>query len=221
MFLTTEPQAPEKSSASVENGKSGPNEVLRKIGSPVRVDLRSYAEMAKTGDAPQGLARQDHFGPRRSARSRRRLQESGSDDTVARVRRQAVQEHNSTLWHSWLQLRALERQRDDLEAERIAREREAARKKTASDEKRRMLEARSEREVKAASQIECLRTETAYQKAVRWATEGINVDPLNILDEEFSSDVDLEAYHPPQLQQNDRISNTRRVRTRKPRQRTR
>lgn len=201
------------------------NAALRKIGSHARVDLRSYAEMVETGDAPQGLARQDHFGPRRSARSRRRLQESGNDDTVAGVRRQAVQEHNSTLWHSWLQLRALERQRDDLEAERIARVREAARKKTASDEKRRMLEARSEREVKAAleasSQIECLRTETAYQQAVRWATEGIDADPSDILDEEFSSAVDLEAYHPPQLQRNDRVSNIPRVRTRKPRQRTR
>ncbi|GAA6159596.1 hypothetical protein NBRC116589_17700 [Ruegeria sp. HU-ET01832] len=59
----------------------------------------------------------------------------------------------------------------------VSRGREAARKKTASDEKRRMLEAISEREVKAAleasSQIECLRTETAYQKAVRWATVRI------------------------------------------------
>ncbi|WP_170509150.1 MobA/MobL family protein [Ruegeria arenilitoris] len=201
------------------------NAALRKIGSSARVDLRSYAEMAKAGDAPEGLMRQYHVGPRRSARSRRKVQETGQDDTVAGSRRQAAQEHNATLWSSWLQLRALERQKDDREAERIAQTREADRRKTAAAEKRRLQGARTAGEARAAledaSQLESLKTgPSALQQAIRWALEGRD-DPPCEAEAEFSAELDLETWQPPSSPKKDPVLEVRRERVRKPRQRHR
>ncbi len=85
----------------LDGGDTGPDEVtrirkvweqrtnaaLKKVGSSARVDLRSNAEMVKAGDAPEGLIRQDHLGPRafavaiRKQESRRKAKaEKDSDD---------------------------------------------------------------------------------------------------------------------------------------------
>lgn len=118
------------------------NAALKRIGSPARVDLRSYEAMAKAGDAPEGLIAQDHLGPRRAERSRR-LEELGEDTSAAGRRRAEIKEHNEAVWESWLVQRALEREKDRLAAEELARAREEARKKKAHAERHRLRKAQS------------------------------------------------------------------------------
>ena len=97
------------------------NSALKKAGSISRIDMRSYKEMAKMGDAPEGLVAQEHLGPRRAERSRK-MEEKGVDRSLAGRKRRHAQKRNRSLWTSWLQLRALERQKlREEESVRIAR----------------------------------------------------------------------------------------------------
>lgn len=133
IMLTTRKVCPETGAFGdktriLDDKKSGPEEILRirqewqkrtnaalkRIGSSARVDLRSYEDMAKAGDAPVGLIPQDHLGPRRAERSRRLAKDQG-DSSAAGRRRTEVRKHNDELWRSWLQLRALQREKDRLE----------------------------------------------------------------------------------------------------------
>lgn len=174
------------------------NAALRRIGSSARVDLRSYKNMARAGDAPAGLIAQNHQGPRRSARSRR-LAENGSDISRAGRRRAAVQHHNAAVWQSWLVLRALERERDRLSAAQLAHKREQERKKRAAGESKRLQSAHTIEEAEAAiagaTQFDSLKSGSALAAALRWAREGGN-DPYRECCE-FSEKIDLEKYEPP------------------------
>ena len=197
----------------LDDKKTGPEEILRirqewqkrtnaalkRIGSPARVDLRSYADIAKAGDAPAGLIPQDHLGPRRAERARR-LEEDGGDTSTAGQRRAEIREHNDELWRSWLQLRALQREQDRLEeSARIATEREAERKEKADAEKRRLQDARTAAEaeavVEASAQFDSVRSASMWDLAISSVKESSTELPCE--DPEFSSEVDLDAYEPP------------------------
>ncbi|MBO9400848.1 MobA/MobL family protein [Shimia sp. R9_3] len=219
ILLTTRKVCPETGEFSnktriLDDKKTGPEEVLRirqewqkrtnaalkRIGSPVRVDLRSYEDMAKAGDAPAGLIPQDHLGPRRAERSRR-LKDDGGDISTAAQRRAEVREHNDGLWRSWLQLRALQREQDRMkDSARIAAEREAERKEKADAEKRRLQNAstaaEAEETVEASAQFDSVRTASMWEMAISSAQAGV-IEPSCEQPDEFSSEVDLEVYDPP------------------------
>ncbi|NKX41363.1 MobA/MobL family protein [Rhodobacteraceae bacterium R_SAG2] len=198
---------------SLDDRETGPQEILRmrqewekrtnaalkRIGSNVWIDLRSYKTMAAAGDAPEGLIAQDHLGPRRAARSRR-LQEEGEDKSRAGRRRKAIQAHNKTTWQSWMVLRALEREKSRGAAEAIARDREAARKKEADAERHRLQNIQSAQEaevaISQASQFDSLKTGSPLAQAISWALQETD-EPASEDSGEFSSEVDLETYEPP------------------------
>ncbi len=110
------------------------NRHLEKAGVKARVDLRSYAEAASAGDAPEGLTPQPKLGPRNAARGRRREQETGRDDTFLGQVRAKTRSANEALWQSWLILRVAEREKARLEtSQRIAAQAEAARRAEAAE----------------------------------------------------------------------------------------
>jgi hypothetical protein len=219
ILLTTRKVCPETGAFGdktriLDDKKTGPEEILRirqewqkrtnaalkRIGSPARVDLRSYEDMARAGDAPAGLISQDHLGPRRAERSRR-LEEDGGDTSTAGQRRAEIREHNDELRRTWLQLRALQREQDRLEeSARIATEREAARKEKADAEKRRLQDARTAAEaetvVEASAQFDSVRSASMWEMAISSAQTGVK-EPSCEPPDEFSSEVDLDAYDPP------------------------
>ncbi|KZY46551.1 hypothetical protein A3731_31855, partial [Roseovarius sp. HI0049] len=112
------------------------NAALARVGSKARIDLRSYEDMAKAGDAPEGLTAQQHLGPRKTALIRKMAAEEKKEQTPnAQLKREQVREQNEDLWRSWMSLRALQRDRARLEdSARIAAEREAERRKRMDDE---------------------------------------------------------------------------------------
>lgn len=198
----------------LDDKKTGPQEILRirgewekrtnaalkRIGSPARVDLRSYEDMAKAGDAPLGLISQDHLGPRRAERLRR-LEENGDDTSKAGQRRAEIREHKEELWRTWLQLRALQREKDRLvESARIAAEREAERKEKADAEKRRLQEAKTatdaEAAIEASAQFDSVRTPSMRDLAISSA-QAPSTETSCEAPDEFASEVDLETYEPP------------------------
>ena len=161
----------------LDNIKSGPlefqemraewelraNSSLQRVGSTARVDLRSYREIAAAGDAPEGLTSQPHLGPKATNIARHRdaeadkskpPSETSADDpsSVSEVHslvdaRKKTIRANDQIWASWLQRRALEREKARIEdSEIIATEREVARKDEAAKEKVRILDARTDQE---------------------------------------------------------------------------
>lgn len=198
------------------------NAALKRISLNVWIDLRSYKTMAAAGDAPEGLIAQDHFRPRRAARSRR-LQEKGEDTSRAGRRRQAIQAHNEATWHSWMVLRALEREKSRGAAEAIARDREVARKKEADAERHRLHNVQSVQDAEAAisqaSQFDSLKTGSPLAEAISWALQETD-EPASENSEEFSSEVDLETYEPPPgAPPPEPVLEVKRVRVRAPRSR--
>lgn len=219
ILLTTRRVCPETGAFGdktriLDDRKTGPEEILRirqewqertnaalkRIGSPVRVDLRSYEEMAKAGDAPAGLVPQDHLGPRRAERSRR-LEEDGGDSSKAGQRRAETRGHNDKLWRTWLQLRALQRAQDRLKASaRIAAAREAERKKKAEAEKRRLQDAKTAAEAEStiatSAQFDSVRSDSIWEQAIASVQAG-EAEPSSEQPNEFSVEIDLETYKPP------------------------
>lgn len=219
ILLTTRRVCPETGAFGdktriLDDRKTGPEEILRirqewqertnaalkRIGSPVRVDLRSYEEMAKAGDAPAGLVPQDHLGPRRAERSRR-LEEDGGDSSKAGQRRAETRKHNDKLWRTWLQLRALQRAQDRLKASaQIAATREAERKKKADAEKRRLQDAKTAAEAESAiatsAQFDSVRSDSIWEQAIASVQAG-EAEPSSEQPDEFSVEIDLETYKPP------------------------
>ena len=151
--------------------------------------------MAADGDAPEGLVAQPKLGAKNTARSRRRKQETGTDDTYMGARRAKIRKRNDALWVTWLELRALERerarQRESAEiAERLEKERaEEAQQadlaiKNAADER-----ARHDAIVDAPH----LDTLNPWAQAIAWAenpTEACDDDEFErVLDQETDSAV--------------------------------
>ena len=121
------------------------NAELEKVGVEERVDLRSYKAMAADGDAPEGLVAQPKLGPRNTARSRRRKRETGTDDTFVGAERASVRDRNDELWATWLELRALKREKArEMESASIAARQEVERAEAAR---------RAEHEIKVAPDL--------------------------------------------------------------------
>jgi hypothetical protein len=178
------------------------NAALKKLGSSARLDLRSYADMANAGDAPAGLVAQDHLGPRRAARSRKMIEEQGRDTSQAGRNRKKIRDQNDQIWLTWLQRRTIEREKNRRDkSASIALEREAQRKEKADAEKRRLLAARTAKEaqvaVETSSQIDSFRTDLMWEQAISSAAGASTKPPCEEADE-FSLEVELETYAPPQ-----------------------
>lgn len=110
------------------------NAALAEIGSAARIDMRSYADMASVGDAPEGLMAQEHLGARRTERSRKQIRDQGEDSTTAGRNREAVRANNEALWTNWALLRDLQRRKArEVDSKRIAADREIGRRKTAAE----------------------------------------------------------------------------------------
>lgn len=180
------------------------NAGLKRAGSDARIDLRSYADMAAAGEAPPGLEAQPHQGPRVTSIARRKIKEArqaalekktgttaeapghwpvglresqaGPDTYVNR--RQAAKDQNEEIWQSWLDLRASERHLARLthESERIAEERENARRAEAANEKARISDAptaKAAREAAArAAHIVGAGGQSDLERIIAWAARG-------------------------------------------------
>lgn len=181
------------------------NAELAKAGSKARIDTRSYADMAAAGDAPEGLMAQDHVGPRRTARRRRRVRKGGRDDTIAGSRRQRIRAHNEETWTSWLQLRALEREkaRAEKESARIAARREAACKAARVEAERRIRAAKTPAEIEAAliaaNHLDSLRQGDPWAMAIAEAfrkKRAPESERKTETEDPWSEEIDLETYVP-------------------------
>lgn len=199
------------------------NRHLEKAGVTERVDLRSYQKMAAAGEAPEGLIPQPKMGPKNTARSRRRAQETGSDDTFLGRARAAARARNESLWESWIVLRDLERAKARLEeSRRIAAETEAARRAEAEKAEARIEEAKTTdaraAAIEAAPHLEALDPRRA---AIAWARGEADdeIDPSSdrTLDPETETAATSESGPPPKFV----ISRKARQRARPPRQRQR
>ena len=127
------------------------NAALTEAGSEVRIDMRSYADMAAAGDAPDGLVAQEHVGPRRTERARKQIRNGEADCTTAGLKRQAVREHNDALWANWEQLRYLDREKArETDSEGIAASREAERKRAAAEGRQQPLAQQTQESVEDA-----------------------------------------------------------------------
>ncbi|MGR3631599.1 MAG: MobA/MobL family protein [Limimaricola soesokkakensis] len=191
---------PEELLALRQEWEKRANAALKRLGAEARIDMRSYQAMAEAGDAPEGLVAQDHIGPRRSARSRKKLQKDGVDTTHAGQRRQQIRKNNDELWQNWELLRSLEREKARKEASaEIAAQREAERKQQAESERQRLASARTRDEADAAfaraSQFESLRSEDPLHRAISAAFAAPH--EFDWPQDEFSEEVDMETFEAP------------------------
>lgn len=222
---------------SLDDRKTGPEELkairaewqkrmnvlLAEIGSSARIDMRSYADQVNAGDAPKGLRSQEHLGPKRHARGKRRMSQVGEDDTHAGLKRKAIQDWNETLWEDWAIRRARERElARERDSSNIARDQEKERKRRARLEADALRKAKNAKEVEVAvatsTQFDSLKGGSSLQRAIaaaaseRWdCQEGVSG--------EFASEVDLETYEPPHSPLPEPVLKVRKERVRGPRTR--
>lgn len=199
------------------------NALLAIVGSSARIDMRSYADQAKAGVAPEGLRAQAHLGPKRHARGRRRVAKGEDDDTHAGRKRKAVQDWNEELWEDWIIRRARERSTARKRASReLARELEKERKRCARIEAEILKKAKNAKEAEAAvaasTQFDSLKGGSALQRAIAAAASG-RWDCREDASDEFASEVDLETYEPPHPPLPEPILKVRKERERGPRTR--
>lgn len=189
------------------------NAALKKVGSSSRIDMRSNADMAAAGDAPGGLLAQEHLGPRRIARQRRKLRETGKDDTVAGRHRETIKAHNRQLWTSWLHLRALEREKArEEESAHLAATREVERRQTAEAARERIRTAQTPEKLEAAAiaanHMDSLLRGRAMTQAIAWAQKPGSASPADPEEKE----IDLEALEMETSPQRQRVRVRQRVR---------
>ena len=159
------------------------NAALKKIGNDARIDLRSYKGMAADGDAPEGLASQEHLGPQKTERSRRSAENVGGPLPLDALERETCQDHNEELWASWRRLERFQREK----AELIAAQREDDRKARSKEEKSCIASARTEaalaEAVEAATTIDVISLSAAMLSEIRdwakssqtaWTTEKVS-----------------------------------------------
>lgn len=171
------------------------NAALKRIGSPARIDLRSYEAMATAGDAPEGLRAQEHVGPRRTAKIRAEV--NVMDEPMVAVRNAILRAENEQRWDSWFELRHLAREKARLEGEaaRIAEENERQRREQAALDKKKIREAQTDEDraaaVADAGSIDAPGHMCPLEAAKRWATSSEELPDGG--EGEFDRDVDLEA----------------------------
>lgn len=171
------------------------NAALERVGSHARIDLRSYANMAVAGDAPEGLRAQEHVGPLRTAKIRAAV--NVMDEPMVAVRNANLRDKNERRWESWLELRQLAREKARLEgvSARIAEENERQRREQAAVDKKKIQSAKND-EDRAAAIAEARSIETSshvcpLEAATRWAVSSEELPEE--AEEGFDCDVDLEA----------------------------
>ena len=198
--LDRRPSGPEEVKLIRAEWERRTNAALKKAGSSARIDLRSYKDMAKAGDAPEGLRAQEHVGPIRTAKHRAAI--VFFDEPMVTVRNAIVRDENETRWEAWFELRRLAREKARLEGEsaRIALENERRRREQAERDKQKVREAANEAELNAAilgaGAIDMTRSKCPMEAAMRWA-ESAEEAPGDLTDE-FSHKVDLEAASEPE-----------------------
>lgn len=194
------------------------NAALKRVGAKARVDLRSNEKMAAAGEAPEGLEAQPHVGPKANYSA------YASHENRKAARREAKQA-NEGQWSLWLQLRALERERARLQvSQRIATEREAARRADAKAAEDRIATAESPTmraaAVEAAPHIDAL---DPFQAAMAWAhgKPGTKITPVGdrTIDPETETAATPESKQPPKVSINAKAM--RRARGRRYRERSR
>lgn len=137
--------------------------------------------MAKAGDAPEGLVAQKHAVPNLMARIRRAKENAAIPKPNAALEREAVQNRNDQRWMCWQEIRRLEREKSRLEdSERVAMERERERKLRLLEDKRRIVEAETPEEkraaVVAATSIDTIYSnQNSYAAALVWAHTNENL----------------------------------------------
>lgn len=199
------------------------NRHLEMAGVKARVDLRSYAEAASAGDAPEGLTPQPKLGPRNAARGRRREQETGRDDTFLAQARAKTRAANEALWQSWLILRDAEREKARLEtSQRVVAETEAARRAEAAEAEAKIDTAETAAAraaaIAAAPHLDAL---DPQQAAIAWAEGKLKaeIDPESdrTLEPETETAAAPKTKQPPKFVMSERAKK----RARPPRQRQR
>ena len=99
---TRELDAKESGAACVllmrEEWEARTNAALKRCGSSARIDLRSYADMAAAGDAPDDLETQFHEGPKRAAIERKRQERNDKDASRQKPDREKVRSKNEERW---------------------------------------------------------------------------------------------------------------------------
>ncbi len=198
------------------------NAALKRVGSRARIDLRSYAEMARAGEAPRGLVAQQHQGPdvtaikRRKDRRRKHVEPAQEErrgsahpkdrhrpepmevDAVA-ARRASTRKANEEIWSTWLQVRALERERARVKEEgrKSAAEREVARRVEAQRQRAAIAEARTRQEARQAmaeaTHLPSVRGENDLERIIAAAARG---DAMEMPEGEDIA-IDPETYAPP------------------------
>lgn len=207
-----------------EQWESRTNAALKRNGSTARIDLRSYADQAAAGDAPEGLATQRHEGPRRAAINRKRRQAKVATRSLQAPNREKVRTENETLWQAWDLRRAREREdaRASGEPQLIAAKREAERRKEAAAHAERICsaetdEARAEAVARSHS-IENPGAGSAWAKAISDAMTGRGVFADDL---ECDEKIDPENYDLPHAPEPEPIMRPILVKRRSTRQRTR
>lgn len=151
------------------------NAALARNGYAARIDLRSYDDMAKADDAPEGLEAQKHLGPKQVACIRRAADQIAGQNPLAALEREYFQDCNSARWSFWEEIRLLEREKLRLEkSASIARERENERLQRVRREQFRVSQATTVQEqveaVEAATTIDVPHmTSAASNAAISWA----------------------------------------------------
>jgi len=208
-----------KKTRVLDDRKTGPEEVkviraewekrtnaaLTRIGSPARIDLRSYEAMATAGDAPESLRAQEHVGPLRTAKIRAEV--NVMDEPMVAVRNAAVRDENERRWDDWFELRQVAREKARLEGEsaRLAEENERRRRNQATVDKKRIQEAKNDEDrlaaIAEAGSIDTPSAVCPLEAAKRWAASSEELPDDG--EAKFDREIDLEAAadpsapHPP------------------------
>ena len=170
--LKTGPECVQKIRAEWEKRT---NAALARNGSAAQIDLRSYEDMAKAGDAPEGLEAQKHQGPKQTARIRRDEKQLGGQIPLAALKREHIRDCNNERWSCWQEIRRLEREKLRLEkSASIAGDREKDRLQRARREQSRLSQATTVQEqidaVESATTIDVPHMTLAASKAaIYWS----------------------------------------------------
>ena len=200
------------------------NAALERIGSAARIDLRSYADQAAAGDAPEGLESQKHEGPKKAAINRKRRQVKAAAAGSEERDRATVRSSNEELWQAWDLNRARQREEDRKsgESQRIADEREAERQLEAAAHADRIRLAETDdartAAVERSHSVESVRAGGAWAQAISDAMAG-----RGPFAEGFENDetIDPENCNLPHAPEPEPIMRPVAVKRRSPRQRTR
>lgn len=200
------------------------NAALKRCGSSARIDLRSYADQAAAGDAPEGLETQKHDGPKKASINRKRQKSQAATEGAEERDRATVRANNEALWQAWDLRRARQREEDRRsgESQRIANKREAERRREAAGHADRIRSAETAEERTAAvnesHSFESPRAGDSWAQAIADAFAGGGAFARDL---EGDNPIDPENFDLPYSSAPVSIMKPVVVKSRSPRQRTR